>query len=281
MSITLEAPAYLDQMFSEGCPSIQDAAALDNSANFPCVSGARAETNRQNAQKSTGPTTKEGKKRVSMNALQHGLYSKSPLLPDEDPAEYQALACYFRTHYAPLIEHERRLVDEIIDADWRAKRYRRAAVRILSVAAAEHESNLDETFDIDLHDVVTRRATATALAFRSEQKLIAQLQRQTARLERQIDRLKQELFEAKAMQLEFEQAQREAAQTEPEQPNANPSTQVSRRSGNGFVPSLSANPAPQAELSGARPARMPKFSGPHRKQARKNWLKSQKKAVTA
>ncbi len=39
--------------------------------------------NRQNAQKSTGPKTPEGKAAVRLNAAKHGLLSKETLLPGE------------------------------------------------------------------------------------------------------------------------------------------------------------------------------------------------------
>ncbi len=42
------------------------------------------EASRRNAQKSTGPRTRQGKARFSMNALKHGLMSRQVLLPDED-----------------------------------------------------------------------------------------------------------------------------------------------------------------------------------------------------
>jgi hypothetical protein len=44
----------------------------------------KAEANRRNALKSTGPKTPEGKAAVSLNALKHGLLSQEILLPRED-----------------------------------------------------------------------------------------------------------------------------------------------------------------------------------------------------
>ncbi len=47
--------------------------------------------NRNNAQKSTGPKTAEGKTKSSGNALKHGLTSPYALLPGESEEEY---ACH-------------------------------------------------------------------------------------------------------------------------------------------------------------------------------------------
>ena len=44
----------------------------------------KAEANRRNALKSTGPRTPEGKAAVRLNALKHGLLSQAVLLPGED-----------------------------------------------------------------------------------------------------------------------------------------------------------------------------------------------------
>jgi hypothetical protein len=48
------------------------------------TSDRKAEANRQNALKSTGPKTLEGKTAVRLNAVKHGLLSDQVLLPDED-----------------------------------------------------------------------------------------------------------------------------------------------------------------------------------------------------
>lgn len=44
--------------------------------------------NRQNALKSSGPRSLDGKRRSSPNALRHGLTSTQMVIPGEDPAEF-------------------------------------------------------------------------------------------------------------------------------------------------------------------------------------------------
>jgi hypothetical protein len=48
------------------------------------TSAKKAEANRQNALKSTGPKTPEVKDAVRLNAVKHGLLSEQVLLPGED-----------------------------------------------------------------------------------------------------------------------------------------------------------------------------------------------------
>jgi hypothetical protein len=57
------------------------------------ISDRKREANRRNAQKSTGPKTDEGKSKVKLklklNALTHGLYARTIVLPHEDEAAYR------------------------------------------------------------------------------------------------------------------------------------------------------------------------------------------------
>ena len=50
------------------------------------ASEAQIRANQQNAQKSSGPTSVEGKKKSSMNAVTHGIFSNIAILPGEDEA---------------------------------------------------------------------------------------------------------------------------------------------------------------------------------------------------
>ena len=52
---------------------------------------AQIKANQENAQKSTGPTSVEGKKKSSMNAVTHGIFSNIAILPGEDEAFIQKL----------------------------------------------------------------------------------------------------------------------------------------------------------------------------------------------
>jgi hypothetical protein len=47
----------------------------------------RAEINRANSQHSTGPKTPEGKKRISLNALRHGLTGQVVVMTSTTPKE--------------------------------------------------------------------------------------------------------------------------------------------------------------------------------------------------
>ncbi len=61
----------------------------------------RAEINRENAQKSTGPKTEEGKAKSSQNRFKHGVYSKQVVAPGEDPAELDELRGKLRDEHQP------------------------------------------------------------------------------------------------------------------------------------------------------------------------------------
>ncbi len=98
------------------------------------TSPARIAANRQNALRSTGPRSLEGKARSSLNAVRHGLRSRRPLLLDEDPTEYEALAAALNEQFAPEPGVEELLVDEILGLVWRLRRAARVEAALFTIA---------------------------------------------------------------------------------------------------------------------------------------------------
>jgi hypothetical protein len=78
--------------------------------------------NRQNAKKSPGPRTSEGKAKVALNALKHGLLAKAALLPDEDEAAFRSFADDLLTELKPVGALESLLAEQIINLAWRLQR---------------------------------------------------------------------------------------------------------------------------------------------------------------
>jgi hypothetical protein len=85
-----------------------------------------AETNRHNAQHSTGPRTDEGKAVSSMNAVTHGLFTQHDYIPAGEEPEYLSLAESFTTELAAVAIAEKTLLAEIISAAWKLRRCAKA-----------------------------------------------------------------------------------------------------------------------------------------------------------
>lgn len=74
------------------------------------------------AQGQTGPKTERGKCRSKMNALKHGRFAKSALLPFEDETAFKAHLRDIRTALLPNDYVEQQIVDEYAHALWRLQR---------------------------------------------------------------------------------------------------------------------------------------------------------------
>ena len=80
------------------------------------------ESNRRNAQKSTGPKTQNGKSRSSRNAVRHGLTAETVIGRLEDPADYRAFEQAVTTAYDAETAVERELVLRLASLLWRLRR---------------------------------------------------------------------------------------------------------------------------------------------------------------
>jgi hypothetical protein len=78
--------------------------------------------NKQNAERSTGPVTPEGKAKSSLNAVRTGLTGRTVLLPTEDAALYETHCMCARRKWNPEGEDEIELTQSIADTEWRLRR---------------------------------------------------------------------------------------------------------------------------------------------------------------
>ena len=83
------------------------------------VSNLQLTANRENAQKSTGPRTPEGKKRSSLNALRHGLTGQVVVMPNEDLKAYLDFIQRYVKDLSPVTEPERQLAQDMANSQWR------------------------------------------------------------------------------------------------------------------------------------------------------------------
>jgi len=131
------------------------------------TSDRKAESNRRNALRSTGPKTPEGKAAVRLNALKHGLLSREVLLPGEDEEALRELGERLRAELQPVGELENLLVDRIIAAYWRLRRLGRVEAGIFAwelyeelAERAESEAREYESGSADeLMDLINTRIT--------------------------------------------------------------------------------------------------------------------------
>jgi AcrR family transcriptional regulator len=90
------------------------------------------EANLRNAQHSTGPRTQEGKNRVSLNALKHGLTAKTVVLPGEDQDAYLEKLAAWKADFPPRNEVEEAVIEDAVQAWWLRQRCRRVGTAQLA-----------------------------------------------------------------------------------------------------------------------------------------------------
>ena len=109
------------------------------------ATNAQINANRENAKKSTGPRTPEGKERSSKNALKHGLLAQDSVIPGEDPAEFDRHLTLYEDTYNPANYVERELVLQIADSAWRMRRLSRIEATVMT-AGIERTRVHQETY---------------------------------------------------------------------------------------------------------------------------------------
>jgi hypothetical protein len=86
------------------------------------TSTAQILANRQNAERSRGPVTAEGRTRVSQNATKFGLFSVANFVRPEEQDIFNEFESGYLTELSPETLLEQTLAREIIQAAWRLRR---------------------------------------------------------------------------------------------------------------------------------------------------------------
>ena len=123
--------------------------------------------NQENAKKSTGPKTEEGKQRSSMNAMTHGIFAQIPILPGEDREFLNAIADAINQTYKPQDAMEVILVERITVASFRQIRLREVEAAHIKINMSEER--LLESINSSLHIPFFERFTFNDLSPEKEE----------------------------------------------------------------------------------------------------------------
>jgi hypothetical protein len=147
------------------------------------------EANRNNAKKSTGPNTTEGKSKSRLNAIRDNITGQITTLTDADRAVFEKLKAEHVASLAPQTVSELKLAHAIAWDTWRLDRLRAAEMNIFALAAenpdlAEVEEEADQelqsaTSDASVYLTQARRLELTSLY---EQRMNRSLHRNRAEL---------------------------------------------------------------------------------------------------
>jgi hypothetical protein len=161
--------------------------------------------NRENAQKSTGPNTPEGKQRSSMNGIRHGLCSRVVVLPHEDMQAYNAFRQQWFDEYKPQAITETQLVQRLCDCQWRLNRSASYEDGIYAVGHSHHGDSVD-TGSPEIDNTILGSITASQRA-----NDLNNLSRHEARVQKQFDSTFKQLRELQAERKHREKSELESA----------------------------------------------------------------------
>src|SRR4029077_17632832 len=104
--------------------------------------------------KATGPRTKQGKQRASLNSTKHGIFSKAVVLEGEARAEFEAVLTGLQETLQPKGTLEEILVEKLATITWRQR-------RLLVAEGAEIRKNMEF---VELDQRLRQREEAENLA---------------------------------------------------------------------------------------------------------------------
>ena len=126
---------------------------------------AQIKANRENAKKSTGPRTAEGKRTAAQNALKHGLFGREKTIHGESNEEYDRHHQAFIDELEPATMVESALAERIVTLSWRLRRAERMenqVTDVLTIRCGGEWPDMDMVLAIP-HEVRKEMVDATTL----------------------------------------------------------------------------------------------------------------------
>jgi len=189
---------------------------------------AQTNANRENAKKSTGPRTPQGKTVSSRNSLVHGMTSGKFLPPDADPQEFFQLLDQFRARFQPFDEVEDALVERLVAAEFKMR-----SVRYMDAGLFHYQA---ETNPMPEQFNKAGRSNPLAWAFHGDSAYynsFSKLMRYEGFLQREFSRALRDLSmlqaDRRARLAEADAQATPPAPAEPESPAAVPKTEETNR----------------------------------------------------
>ena len=97
--------------------------------------------NRHNAQKSTGPSSRQGKAAASQNSVKHGLFARQTVISSENQADFCLYRDRILSELAPESPMESMFAERIVILSWRLKRVGRIQNQTIDALNARNNSS--------------------------------------------------------------------------------------------------------------------------------------------
>jgi hypothetical protein len=175
------------------------------------------EINRANAQKSSGPTSRLGKQRSSMNAMKHNLSGQHLLLLDTEAEAYNRMAASMLIDLKPKSEPERQIAQKIIDINFRLNRLTAIENNLFSFGLAANETDT-------AHDDRLEVMAAQTRAWMERSTYLDTLGRYEARLSRQLLKYQEEFERLQTVRKEQERIDSHRSRNEIKRDEFNPAS---------------------------------------------------------
>jgi hypothetical protein len=147
------------------------------------------EINRANAQHSSGPTSRAGKQRSSMNAMKHNLSGQHLLLLETEAAAYNRMAASMLIDLKPKSEPERQIAQKIIDTNFRLNRLTAIENNLFSFGIAANETDTAHDDRLEVMAAQTRAWMERGSYFDNLGRYEARLSRQLLKYQEEFERL--------------------------------------------------------------------------------------------